>query len=260
MDYQNLLVETRNRVRTITVNRPDKLNALNRKTLDELRSAFEQAGVDDEVGVIVLTGAGEKAFVAGADINEIRSQSPIEARAFSRHGQELMTTIQETEKPVIAAINGFCLGGGLELALACHLRLAAEEARLGLPEINLGIMPGFGGTQRLARLAGTGRALELALAGEPVTAERARELGVVNTVVPASELGTTVGKLAEKLAASAPEGLRGILQAVLRGREASLEAGLELETARFALCCATEDMQEGTGAFLEKRKPRFQGR
>jgi len=259
MEYESLLVDTSNQVTTITVNRPAKLNALNHQTIGELRQAFEQAGNDEAVRAIIVTGAGDKAFVAGADITEIRDQSPVQARAFSRRGQQLMLEIQQTEKPVIAAINGFCLGGGMELALACHLRLAAESARLGLPEINLGIMPGFGGTQRLARLAGTTRALEMTLTGDPIPAQRAADLGIVNQVFPASELAGAARALADRLAACAPEALRGILQAVLRGSETDLQTGLELETARFALCCATEDMKEGTAAFLEKRKPSFGG-
>ena len=183
MSYENLLIDDRDAVRTITVNRPDKLNALNRQTLLELHKALREAHGAETVRVVVLTGSGEKAFVAGADIGEIRQQSAIEARAFSAMGQNLMSLIQSFDKPVIAAINGFALGGGMELALACHLRIASDNARLGLPEIKLGIMPGFGGTQRLLRLVGTTRALEMTLTGEPVTAERAAQLGIVNRVV-----------------------------------------------------------------------------
>ncbi|NBD95629.1 MAG: enoyl-CoA hydratase [Gammaproteobacteria bacterium] len=260
MSYENLLVADREAVRTITVNRPDKLNALNRQTLLELREALTEALGDDRVRVIVLTGSGEKAFVAGADIGEIREQSAIEARAFSAMGQDLMSRIQGSDKPVIAAINGFALGGGMELALGCHLRLASTNARMGLPEIKLGIMPGFGGTQRLLRLVGTTRTLELSLTGEPVKAERAEQLGIVNRVVEPEELEAAVGELADQLAKAAPEAVRGILQAVNQGAETDLQTGLALETARFALCCATEDMKEGTGAFLEKRAPQFRGR
>ncbi len=260
MPFDNLLIDDNDNVRTITVNRPDKLNALNRQTLNELHQAIIQACTDESVRVIVLTGAGEKAFVAGADIGEIREQSAIEARAFSARGQNLMSLIQSLDKPVIAAINGFALGGGMELALACHLRIASDNARLGLPEIKLGIMPGFGGTQRLLRLVGTTRALEMSLTGEPITAQRALELGVVNQVVASDELKSTVTGLSTSLAAAAPEAVRGILQAVNQGAETDLNTGLALETARFALCCATEDMKEGTGAFLEKRKPEFKGR
>ncbi|RFF30082.1 enoyl-CoA hydratase/isomerase family protein [Wenzhouxiangella sediminis] len=260
MAYDNLLISDREAVRTITINRPDKLNALNRQTLMELAEAMTAAQEDDGVRVIVLTGSGEKAFVAGADIGEIREQTAVEARAFSALGQDLMSRIQASDKPVIAAINGFALGGGMELALGCHLRLASDNARLGLPEIKLGIMPGFGGTQRLLRLAGTTRALEMALTGEPIKAERAEQLGVVNRVVGQDELSSAVAELADQLAKAAPEAVRGILQAINQGAETDLQTGLALETARFALCCATEDMKEGTGAFLEKRTPQFQGK
>lgn len=260
MSYQNLLIEDRGAVRCITINRPDKLNALNRATLEELEQAIAAADGNADLRVLVLTGAGDKAFVAGADINEIRRQSAVEARAFSAMGQRLMSRIQACDKPVIAAINGFALGGGMELALACHLRIASANARLGLPEIKLGIMPGFGGTQRLLRLVGTGRALEMTLSGEPVTAERAEQLGIVNRVVEQAGLTATVMELAEQLSKAAPEAVRGILQAIHQGADTDLHTALALETARFALCCATEDMQEGTSAFLEKRTPEFTGR
>jgi enoyl-CoA hydratase len=259
MSFENLSVVTRGGIHTITVKRPSKLNALNRQTLQELYGAIIDASGDDKVRVIVLTGAGDKAFVAGADITEIQEQSPLEARSFSQFGQNLMTMIQSLDKPVIAAINGFALGGGMELALACHLRVASSNARLGLPEIKLGIMPGFGGTQRLVRLVGTTRALEMTLGGEPITADRAYELGLVNRVVAPEELEQAVKDLAAPLVKAAPEAVRGILQATLQGAEINLEAGLALETARFALCCATQDMQEGTSAFLEKRAPEFTG-
>ena len=260
MSFENLAVVTRGGIHTITIKRPSKLNALNRQTLQELYAAIIDASGDDKVRVIVITGAGDKAFVAGADISEIRDQSPVEARSFSQFGQNLMSMIQSLDKPVIAAINGFALGGGMELALACHLRIASDNAKLGLPEIKLGIMPGFGGTQRLMRLVGTTLALEMALGGEPISAERAHQLGLVNLVVPAAELEAAVGRMAKPLVKAAPEAVRGILQAVLQGSDINLEAGLALETARFALCCATEDMKEGTSAFLEKRAPEFKGR
>lgn len=260
MSFENLSVVTRGGIHTVTVKRPAKLNALNGQTLQELYAAIIDASGDDKVRVIVLTGAGDKAFVAGADISEIREQSPTEARSFSQFGQNLMSMIQSLDKPVIAAINGYALGGGMELALACHLRVASSNARLGLPEIKLGIMPGFGGTQRLVRLVGSTVALEMALGGEPITAERAYELGLVNRVVAVDEVEAAVQKLARPLVEAAPEAVRGILQATLQGAEINLEAGLALETARFALCCATEDMQEGTSAFLDKRAPQFKGR
>ncbi len=260
MSFENLAVVTRGGIHTITIKRPTKLNALDRQTLQELYGAIIDASGDDKVRVIVLTGAGDKAFVAGADISEIRAQSPTEARSFSQFGQNLMSMIQSLDKPVIAAINGYALGGGMELALACHLRIASRNARLGLPEIKLGIMPGFGGTQRLVRLVGSTIALEMVLGGEPITAERACALGLVNRVVEPEALEEAVKTLAAPLVKAAPEAVRGILDVILQGAGIPLEAGLALETARFALCCATEDMQEGTSAFLEKRAPEFTGR
>ena len=244
-------------VTTLTIHRPDKLNALNGAVLSALSEHFEVLANDASVRAIVLTGAGSKAFVAGADISEIQSLSATQAHQFAHRGQALMRRIELLDKPVIAAINGFALGGGLELALACHLRVAAEQAKLGLPEVKLGIMPGFGGTQRLTRLLGSTRSLGMALSGEPISAEQALNWGLVNRVVAAEAVLSEAQAWATQLAQSARESLRGILEAVIQGGEQSLEAGLALETARFALCCATEDMQEGTRAFLEKRAPRF---
>jgi enoyl-CoA hydratase len=260
MAFSNLLVEDRGAVRRITLNRPDKLNALNHATLTELHAAFEAAGMDDGVRVVVLTGAGPKAFVAGADIAEMNGLSPVQARDFSRHGQRLMTRIEQLGKPVLAMVNGFALGGGLELAMACHLRIAADSAKLGQPEVNLGLIPGFGGTQRLLRLAGRSATLELCLLGTPVDAARAAQIGLVTRVVPADQLEAETQKWAEQLAEAAPQALRGVLDAVLLGGEAPLEAGLDYETQAFALAFSTDDMKEGTGAFLARRKPQFTGR
>jgi len=260
MAYRNIEVADRGAVRTITVARPDKLNALNRDTLNELTLAFGQAAQEDSVRVVVLAGSGDKAFVAGADIAEMSGYTPLQAQGFSRTGQRLMTLIERLGKPVIARIQGFALGGGMELAMACHLRVASEKARFGQPEINLGLIPGFGGTQRLLRLAGRSAALELCLTGTPISAQRAYELGVVNRVVAPEALDETVAALADQLAAAAPLAAAGILDAVLQGGEASLDQGLEFESQGFALVFASEDMREGTRSFLEKRKPEFQGR
>jgi enoyl-CoA hydratase len=259
MAYRNLEITHRGAVRTITVNRPDKLNALNRDTLNELTIAFAQAAQDDAVRAVVLTGAGEKAFVAGADIAEMNGYTPVQAQGFSRAGQRLMSSIERLGKPVLARVQGFALGGGMELAMACHLRVASEKAKFGQPEINLGLIPGFGGTQRLLRLAGRGAALELCLTGATVNAQRAYELGIVNRVVAPEALDETVAALADQLAAAAPLAAAGILDAVLQGGESALDQGLEFETQGFALMFSTEDMREGTSAFLEKRKAAFKG-
>lgn len=260
MPYQNLLIADRGAVRQITLNRPEKLNALNRATLTELSAAFAAAGADDGVRVIVLTGSGAKAFVAGADIAEMAGLTPVQARDFSRLGQQLMVRIEKLGKPVIAMVNGFALGGGMELAMACHLRIAAESAKFGQPEVNLGLLPGFGGTQRLLRLAGRGAALELCLLGQPIDAARALSLNLVARVVPAGDLQAETDKIADQLAASAPQALRGVLDAVVIGGEAGLEAGLDYETQAFALAFSTDDMREGTDAFLTRRKASFSGR
>jgi len=260
MAYRNLEISNRGAVRTIIVNRPDKLNALNRDTLNELTLAFAQAAQDDAVRAVVLTGAGEKAFVAGADIAEMNGYTPVQAQAFSRTGQRLMSSIERLGKPVVARIQGFALGGGMELAMACHLRVASEKAKFGQPEINLGLIPGFGGTQRLLRLAGRGAALELCLIGAPINAQRAYELGIVTRVVASETLDDAVNALADQLAAAAPLAAAGILDAVLQGGETSIDQGLEFETQGFALAFSTEDMREGTTAFLEKRKAEFKGR
>ncbi|HUW52554.1 MAG TPA: enoyl-CoA hydratase-related protein [Rhodanobacter sp.] len=260
MPYRNLQIGNRGAIRTIIVDRPDKLNALDRDTINELTIAFAQAAQDDAVRVVVLTGAGEKAFVAGADIAEMHSYTPVQAQAFSRAGQRLMSAIERLGKPVVARIQGFALGGGMELAMACHLRVASEKAKFGQPEINLGLIPGFGGTQRLLRLAGRGAALELCLTGSVIGAQRAFELGLVTRLVPPETLDEMVDALADQLAAAAPLAAAGILDAVLNGGETAIDQGLEFETQAFALAFSTEDMREGTSAFLEKRKAEFKGR
>ena len=260
MSESPLLIDTHDGIRTITVNRPDKLNALNSATLDALHQAFDEAAMDATVRVVVLTGAGEKAFVAGADISEMNGLTPVEGRDFSLRGQRMMRRIERMPKPVIAAVNGFALGGGLELAMCCHLRIAADTAKVGQPEINLGLIPGFGGSQRLLRLTGRAATLELCLTGAPIGAERARELGIVNRVVAAADLQAETMKLAGQLANAAPLALRAMLDCVNIGGECAIEEGLEYESAQFGLVFSTDDMREGTGAFLEKRKPTFKGR
>jgi enoyl-CoA hydratase len=260
MAFRTLTMANRGAVRTITVNRPDKLNALNHETINELTVAFGQAAQDDAVRTVVLTGAGEKAFVAGADIAEMNGYTPVQAQAFSRAGQRLMLNIERLGKPVIARIQGYALGGGMELAMACHLRIASDRAKFGQPEVGLGLIPGFGGTQRLLRLAGRGAALELCLLGQQIDAQRAAGLGLVTRVVEAAGLDEAVDALADQLAASAPLAMAGILDAVLNGGECGIDQGLDYETQAFALAFSTEDMREGTTAFLERRKPTFSGR
>jgi enoyl-CoA hydratase len=255
-----LLIQTTGGVRTIRVNRPDKLNALNVATIDALDAAFAQTATDDDVRVVVLTGAGPKSFVAGADIAEMNALTPVQGRDFSLRGTRMMRRVETLPKPVIAMVNGFALGGGLELAMCCHLRIAADTARLGQPEINLGLIPGFGGTQRLLRLCGRTATLELCLTGAPINAERAMQLGIVNRVVPVAELETETMKLAAQLASSAPLAIRGMIDCVNTGGECGIEQGLEYEAAQFGLVFSTDDMREGTAAFLEKRKPAFNGR
>ncbi|MET7141834.1 enoyl-CoA hydratase-related protein [Xanthomonas sp. PPL139] len=255
-----VLADTQGAIRILTVNRADKLNALNRQVLQALDAAFAAAADDPQIRVVVLTGAGEKAFVAGADIAEMNELTPVQGRDFSQLGQRLMRRIERMPKPVLAMVNGFALGGGLELAMACHLRVAAEGARLGQPEINLGLIPGFGGTQRLLRLVGRAAALELCLLGAPIDAARALQLGLVNRVVAAGELQATTLQLAQQLAEAAPLALRGILDAIQIGGEGAIEQGLEYETAQFGLLFSSEDMREGTRAFLERRPPQFRNR
>ncbi len=259
MAFRNLISSDRGAVRTLTINRPDKLNALNRETINELQIAFVQARHDDSVRVVVLAGAGEKAFVAGADITELSAISPLEAQALSRAGQAMMRSVEMLGKPVIARIQGFALGGGFELAMCCHLRIASEKAKLGLPEISLGLLPGFGGTQRLLQLAGRAAALEFCLLGQPVNATRAAELGLLNRVVAADMLDEEVAGIADQLAASAPHALASILDAILVGGECNATEGMDYESKAFALCFTTTDMREGTRAFLERRKPLFTG-
>jgi len=260
MAFENLLYEKRNGIGYVTVNRPEKLNALNQKTMDELRECFEGIERDDEVRAVILTGAGEKAFVGGADINELAVQTPVEGKETSVRGQKILDLIEHLGKPVIAAINGYALGGGCELALACTIRIASENARLGQPEVKLGIIPGYAGTQRLPRLIGKGRALEMVLSGDPISAAEAYRIGLVNQVVPAQDLIATAEKLAQKILANAPLAVKFALEAVNHGLEMTEAEGQFLEANLFGLCCTTADMKEGTRAFLEKRLARFTGK
>jgi len=259
MAYENLLVERDGAVLIVTINRPDKLNALNTQTVTELDRAMEAARMDAEVRVIILTGSGEKSFVAGADINELAVQSPVNGREHARSGQAVFDRIERLGKPVIAAINGFALGGGCELAMACTLRIAADTAKLGQPEINLGLIPGYAGSQRLPRLVGRGRALELLLLGAPIPADEAWRIGLVNKVVPGARLMTETRALAQQLAAKAPIAVRYILDAVAGGLEMSFADAQTYEATLFGLIATTDDMREGTRAFLDKRKPTFRG-
>jgi enoyl-CoA hydratase len=260
MAYETLLYKKRNAIGYVTINRPEKLNALNRQVMEELFACFQALQKDEEVRVVILTGSGEKAFAAGADINELAVQTPIEAKETSRFGQQVFNLIENLGKPVIAAINGFALGGGCELALACTLRVAAETARLGQPEVKLGLIPGYAGSQRLPRLVGKCRALELILTGETVTAPEAHRLGLVNQVVPAPELPAAAEKWAQKIIANAPLAIKFAMEAVHHGMEMPAAEGQILEATLFGLCCSTADMKEGTRAFLEKRPPKFTGK
>jgi enoyl-CoA hydratase len=260
MAYETILHERRNGIGYVTINRPERLNALNRKVIAELDECFEGIQRDGDVRVIILTGAGEKAFVAGADIGEIAALTSLEGRETSARGQRVLDRIENLGKPVIAALNGYALGGGCELAMACALRIASENARLGQPEVKLGIIPGYGGTQRLARLIGRGRALELILTGDPVSAQEAYRLGLVNAVVPLPDLIPSCEVLAHKIATNAPLAIKFALEAVQHGLQMTLDEGQFLEANLFGLCCTTEDMKEGTRAFLEKRPAQFKGK
>ena len=260
MTFDNIQVEHDGEVLVVTVNRPKVLNALNSQTVDELRQAMTAAAGDETVRCIVLTGAGERAFVAGADINELAEQTPVGGSAHAQRGQALLDLIERLGKPVIAAINGYALGGGCELAMACTFRVASDAAKLGQPEINLGIMPGYGGSQRLPRLVGKGRAMQILLTGGMVKADEAYRIGLANEVVSQAELAGTVESLARKIIANAPLAVQFCLEAVNRGVEMTQSDGQFLEATLFGLCCATEDMKEGTKAFLEKRAADFKGK
>lgn len=260
MSYENILYEKQNAIATITFNRPKVLNALNRKTVEELQSALVDARDDSAVRVVILTGAGEKAFVAGADIGELSQQTPVNGKDFSLFGQAVFHLLETLGKPSICAINGFALGGGCELALSCSIRIASKNARLGQPEVKLGILPGYGGSQRLTRLCGKGMAHELCLTGEMISAEEALRIGLVNHVFDPAELLPAAQAMAQKIIANAPLAVKFTMEAIERGVEMPLEEGLFLEATLFGVACATEDMREGTKAFLEKRPAAFKGK
>lgn len=260
MTFENLLIERDEAVAIVTFNRPKVLNALNAQTLTDLSDALTALKADDGVRAIILTGAGEKSFVAGADINELAVQTPVQGKEHARRGQQVFDVIEQLGKPVIAAINGFALGGGCEMAMACTIRIAADTARLGQPEINLGLIPGYAGSQRLPRLVGKGIALEIMLTGDMVSAQRAYEIGLVNKVVPAAELMAEAKKLAHTLASKAPIAVRYIIEATNQGLNMSFADGEFLETALFGTIASSADMKEGTAAFLEKRKAVWQGK
>ncbi len=259
MDLESLKLSTRDGVALLTVNRPQKLNAMNYETMAELDRAFSHFEGDDAVRAVIVTGEGDKAFIAGADIKELARETATTGHRTALRGQSIFRRIETLGKPVIAAINGFCLGGGLELALSCHVRVAAEGAKLGLPEVTLGAIPGYGGTQRLSRLVGRGLASEMILTGDPIDAAEALRIGLVNRVVPMASLLETADTIARRMVRNAPLALRHALLAIDQGLEADLEKGLLLEATLFGILCGTEDLKEGMTAFLEKRKAAFRG-
>jgi enoyl-CoA hydratase len=257
MEYKNLLLQLNGSAALITINRPDKLNALNIETMVEIKTAFTELASIDQIRGVIVTGSGEKAFIAGADIKELNSLNALSGKEFAEKGQDVFNTIQHFDKPVIAAVNGFALGGGCELALACHIRLASENAKFGQPEVNLGIIPGYGGTQRLARLINPGRAMEMILTGDMIDAAEALRIGLVNKIYPQNELLSKALEMCNKIASKGRDAIRVAIKAVNSAQQVPLNEGLAMEAAFFALCCGTEDFKEGTSAFLEKRKPAF---
>lgn len=259
MSYETLLYEVGAGVARVTINRPQKLNALNHKSIQELTACFKRISKAGDVLGVILTGAGGKAFAAGADLNEIAALNPTEARDTALEGQALMNLIENLGKPVIAAVNGFALGGGCELAMACTLRIASDNALFGLPEVKLGITPGYAATQRLPRLIGKGRAIEMILTGEPVSAQEAWRIGLANQVVSLPEVVPAAEKMIQKITSGGPVAIRYALEAVHHGMEMPVANGQRFEASLFGLCCATGDMKEGTRAFLEKRRAQFKG-
>lgn len=257
MELKNLLYEKKNKIALVTINRPDKLNALNQLTFTEMEFIFNKINNDDEIHVVIITGAGEKAFIAGADISELNKLDIISGKEFAEKGQAIFNLIENLNKPVIAAVNGFALGGGSELAWACHIRLASENAKFGQPEVNLGIIPGYGGTQRLTRLINSGRALEYILTADRIDAHEAFRLGLVNHVYPAAELIPKAFELAEKISSKPFQAIKLSVKAVRAVDNMGLREGQNYEASLFAIACGTEDFKEGTSAFLEKRQPNF---
>jgi enoyl-CoA hydratase len=258
-EFANIQFETKNQIGYITIDRPKVLNALNMQTMQDLHNAFELIKSDPTIRVVLLTGSGEKAFVAGADIGELSQHSPVSAKAYTHRGQAIIDSIENLGKPVIACINGFALGGGCELAMACTMRIASENAKLGQPELKLGLIPGYGGTQRLPRLVGKGIALQLLLTGDMISSQEAHRIGLVNEVVPQAELIPRAEAIAAKIIANAPLAIQYCIEAVNHGYDQPLAEGLFLEATLFGVCCSTEDKNEGTKAFLEKRPAKFKG-
>src|ERR1700704_6082116 len=257
---ENVKLEKKNPIAYVTIDRPQVLNALNMATMQELWQVFSELKDDKQIRVVILTGGGEKAFVAGADINELAKNNAVEAKAYTHKGQATLDLIENLGKPVIGCINGFALGGGCEIAMACTMRLASENAKLGQPEVKLGIIPGYGGTQRLPRLVGKGVAMQMVLAGEMITAQEALRIGLVNEVTTPAQLIPRAEAIAAKIIAKAPPAVQSAVEAVNKGLEMTLAEGLYLEAVLFGVCCATEDKKEGTTAFLEKRAAQFKGK
>jgi enoyl-CoA hydratase len=260
MAYENILLEKKNAIAYVTVNRPKVLNALNMATMEELRAAFHDIKKDAAIRAVIFTGAGDKAFIAGADIGELAKHDAVSGKEYTHRGQSVLNLIENLGKPVIACINGFALGGGCEIAMACTMRIASENAKLGQPEVKLGIIPGYGGSQRLPRLVGKGLAMQMVLAGEMISAQEAYRIGLVNEVTSSAELIPRAEAIATKIAANAPLAVQYAMEAVNKGMEMTLAEGLFLEATLFGVCCATEDKKEGTTAFLEKRAAQFKGR
>src|SRR5207253_4265851 len=260
MTFSNILLEKKNAIAYVTVNRPRVLNALNMATMEELRAAFHEIKNDSSIRVVIFTGAGEKAFIAGADIGELAKHDAVSGKEYTHKGQSVLNLIENLGKPVIACINGVALGGGCEIAMACTLRLASDSAKLGQPEVKLGIIPGYGGTQRLPRLVGKGIAMQLVLTGEMISAQDAHRIGLVNEIVPAAELIPRAEAIAQKIIANAPLAVQYAMEAVNKGAEMTLAEGLYLEAVLFSVACSSEDKKEGTTAFLEKRAAQFKGK